>query len=374
MTKVYKPWIPLEKVELFVQFEPALVIITLVLGAWLGYRLFLRQISDERHMTLKRLFRNLFYHLLFLICAFSFYEIFHELPFEGNHLERLIIYFGLATLLSGAVVFVKTWRILVYEYFFIRHMRVPFPRLLVNLFTLMLSLVLASWIGTEIFNIRLAPILATSAIFSLVLGLALQDTLGNLFSGVALQLDKPYEIGDWIEVQTSDQKWVGQVYEITWRATLLIAVNDEIITIPNRIMGQAQIANFSTKYRSMGRVHVIRLPYQVDILKTKEILRGALHSIPEVRKNPVPNVLISEATEMGVAFKLIYSIDNYREQFFILDKILTTCLLTLKNAGYPFASHRIELLKDESTFLPASKTSSVGPNSGPGLSSGKNVL
>ncbi|MBI2711257.1 MAG: mechanosensitive ion channel family protein [Bdellovibrio sp.] len=344
MTKVYKPWIPLEKVDLFVQVEPALIILGLGLGAWVGYKLFLGQISEERHRTLKRLFNNLFYHLLFGISAFSLYEIFHELPFEEGWLERAMIYSGLATLLSGTVVFVKTCRILFYEYFFISHMKVPFPRLLVNIFTLVLSLMLASWVGTEFFNIRLAPILATSAIFSLVLGLALQDTLGNLFSGVALQLDKPYEIGDWIEVHASGQKWAGQVYEITWRATILIAVGDEVITIPNRVMGQAQISNFATKYRPIARIQIIRLPYKVDLLKTKDLLRNALNTVPEIRKNPAPNVLIADTNESGVAYKLLYSIDNYGEQFTIFDKILTACLKALNDANYPFAAQRIEVI------------------------------
>ena len=120
---------------------------------------------------------------------------------------------------------------------------------------------MATWIGAEIFNIRLTPILATSAIFSLVLGLALQDTLGNLFAGVALQFDKPYEIGDWIEIQSSGQKWIGQVYEISWRATVLIASTEESITVPNRIVAQAQIANYSTKYRPITRSQLFRLPF-----------------------------------------------------------------------------------------------------------------
>jgi small-conductance mechanosensitive channel len=347
MNKVYKPWIPLEKVELFVQLEPALLILGLVLGAWLAYKLLLRQISAERHRTLGTLFKNLFYHLLFGTSLFSLYQIFHELAFEGRQLERLVIYSGFATLLSGAVVFVKVWRILVYEYFFLSHMKVAFPRLLVNLFTLVLSLVLASWIGTEIFNIRLAPILATSAIFSLVLGLALQDTLGNLFSGVALQFDKPYEIGDWIEVQANNQKWVGQVNEITWRATILIAIGEEIITIPNRVMGQAQIANFATQYRPISRIQIIRLPYKVDLLQTKEILNEALRSVGEIRKSPAPNVLIADTNESGVAFKLLYYIDNYGEQFLIFDKILSASLAALKKAGYPFATQRLEIIQSK---------------------------
>ena len=83
----------------------------------------------------------------------------------------------------------------------------------------------------------------------------MQDTLGNLFAGVALQFDKPYEIGDWIEIHNSGQKWVGQIYEITWRATLLIGFVEEFITVPNRVMGQSEISNFR---RSTTLLFVLR--------------------------------------------------------------------------------------------------------------------
>jgi len=133
----------------------------------------------------------------------------------GNTQERIAAYLGLATLIAGAIVFVKVCRILLFEYLFIGHMKEGVPLLIVNLFTLVISIGIVGWFATELFGVKLGPLLATSAVFSLILGLALQDTLGNLFAGVALQLDKPYEIGDWIEVNNGGATWVGQVEEIS---------------------------------------------------------------------------------------------------------------------------------------------------------------
>jgi small-conductance mechanosensitive channel len=222
-------------------------------------------------------------------------------------------------------------------------MKVAFPVLLVNLFTLLLSIILAAWIGAEIFNIRLTPLLATSAIFSLVLGLAMQDTLGNLFAGVALQFDKPYEIGDWIEIQTNGHKWTGQVYEISWRATVLISFTEEAITVPNRVVAQAQVSNFSTKYRPIIRSQTFRLPFGVDIDQVKYILIQVAASTSEIRKTPAPKVYVSETTESWLGFRLIYFIDNYGSQFFIADKILSQGIAQLEKAGFQLASHRITL-------------------------------
>jgi small-conductance mechanosensitive channel len=200
---------------------------------------------------------------------------------------------------------------------------------------------LTAWIGAEIFNVRLTPLLATSAIFSLVLGLALQDTLGNLFAGVALQFDKPYEIGDWIEIQTGTQKWVGQVYDISWRATVLIAFGEEAITVPNRIMGQAQIANFATKYRPIMRNLLFRLPFDVEISRAKELLIKAAVSVPEIRKTPSPVVIITETTESWINFKLLYFIDNFGLQYRIADYIQSRVLDELRKGGISLAKAQI---------------------------------
>lgn len=336
-----QPWIPLEKIELYVQYEPALIILGLALSSWLISKLLLGDISEERKRTLRSLFRNLAYHLTFASTFFATYIGLQELPYEGNYIERLMIYVGLGTIATGAIVFVKVWRILVFEYLFLSHMRVAFPVLLVNLFTLLLSLILAAWLGAEVFNIRLTPILATSAIFSLVLGLAVQDTLGNLFAGVALQFDKPYGIGDWIEVQSSGHKWIGQVYEISWRATVLVSSTEELITVPNRVMSQAQISNFSSQHRTIIRSLLFKLPFDSDIQRVKEILLSIAKENKNLLKTPPPQVLISEATESWITFKLTYHLDDYGLQFKITDELYSKALVQLRNAGFELSGHRV---------------------------------
>jgi len=226
--------IPLARIESILFLEPALVLVALALSAWLIYKLFLRAASAERHRNLKRHFLNMLAHLIVFGTLFTGYSVAVR-AVERGHLpnELLASYIGLAALISGAIVFVKISRIFMFEYLFLGHMREGVPLLIVNLVALLLSVGIAGWFATEIFGIKLGPVVATSAVFSLILGLALQDTLGNLFAGVALQLDKPYEIGDWIEVSQSGQIWVGKVEEITWRATTLIGFFDEFINLRN---------------------------------------------------------------------------------------------------------------------------------------------
>lgn len=341
--QIIKPLVTLDRIEQYVQLEPALLILGLTLTAWLISKVFLTNLPIERSRNLDRLFQNLGYHLLFGIALFIIYSGLLKLSIQTLALERLTTYIGLATLFSGAIIFVKVARIFVFEYFFLSHMRVSFPVLLINLFTLLLSLILTGWICAEIFNVRLTAIVATSAIFSLVLGLALQDTLGNLFAGVALQFDKPYEIGDWIEVHNGSQKWVGQVYEISWRATVLIAFTDETITLPNRLMAQAEISNFTTKFHPIIRSVVFKLPYGVNIAKVKETLLLSAQFVQGVCTHPSPRVTISETSELGVTFKLGYYIEQFGEQFRIADRVYSKALDLLKEAGFTLSVHQVKV-------------------------------
>ncbi len=135
------------------------------------------------------------------------------------------------------------------------------PRLIANLFSFVFSIFIVSFIGSEVFSIHITAMLATSAVFSLVLGLALQDTLGNLFSGVAMQIGQPFKIGDWVEINYENKKWLGQIQEITWRSTFLTTFSDETVMIPNKTIAQSQITIFSDQQKPNRESATFRIEY-----------------------------------------------------------------------------------------------------------------
>jgi small-conductance mechanosensitive channel len=322
-------------------------LVGLALGVFLFYRVFLREISRDRHENLKELFINLGYHFLFgSVVWFAFLSLqwFSETP---ELLGRTVPYLGLIALVSWCIILVKIARIFIFEYLFVGHMTEGVPLLLVNIFTLLLSLSLAAWLASDIFGVRLTPVLATSAIFSIVLGLALQDTLGNLFAGVALQLDKPYEIGDWIEVSGGDKKWTGQVLEISWRSTVLLAFTDETITIPNRVMSQAQVANFSPQDRPIVRSLMFRIPYGFDLERAKALVLKSAEGIPQILTLPEPAVLVNETGESWIGLKLLYYMHNYGSQYTVADLIYTRALKLFEENGLPFAGPRLTVITED---------------------------
>ena len=317
------------------------------LSSWLFYRLFLKNVSDERHKNLRGLFRNLLLHSVNAMAVCVGYWMLAHLTTPPVVAMWIVPYLGLFALLWGCVVLVKTCRIFAFEYLFLSNMHVGVPLIIVNLLTVTLSIIIGTWILSAVFEFRLAPLLATSAIFSIVLGLALQDTLGNLMAGIALQLDKPYELGDWIEVTntSSNQKFIGQVHEITWRSTIMINTTEEWVTVPNRTMAQAEISNFAAKVRPFIRSQIFRIPFGQSREKVKEALLAAAAQVPSVRRLPAPLVLMTETTESWIVFKLIYYIDDYGRQFIIGDEVIARSLTALEMAGIPIAPHRVELTK-----------------------------
>lgn len=233
-----------------------------------------------------------------------------------------------------------------FEYLFLGHMKEGVPVLIVNLFSLLLSIAITGWFATEIFGVRLAPVLATSAVFSVILGLALQETLGNLFAGVALQVDKPYVIGDWIEIVQGTQTYVGQVEEVTWRATTLIGLFDELLILPNRIMAGAEISNFSARNAPIWRSQAFRVPYTADLNEVKEIITQAVSNVEGVRKLPAPFIWIRETTESWIVFRCSYTIDEYPQQYRVGSDVITAVVEALKTNGYASAAQRVQIVAD----------------------------
>ncbi len=329
-------------------YEPFIILIGLVVFAWVFYKLFLRAVSAERHKNLSLHFQNLLRHSLFFSVLFVAFKFVYQTENLGWDLSRILPYIALLTFFWGMLVFVKASRLIILQYLFLGSMKAGVPVLLVNIFSLLLSITLLLWSASFIFGIQVGPLLATSAAFSIILGLALQDTLGNLFAGISLQLDRSFEIDDWLEILNGSQKIVGQVKEITWRATSLAGWSDEIIVLPNRAMANSQISNFKGGELHFLRSQIFRLPLDVDAEKAKKVLLASLEDVSVILTQPAPLVFISEYTDSWLGMKVAYYINGYGSQFSIGDKVVIAGIKHLRAAGIEPAHQIYQIQQDPS--------------------------
>ncbi|MGZ6448273.1 MAG: mechanosensitive ion channel family protein [Pseudobdellovibrionaceae bacterium] len=327
-----------------IDWEPFILIGCLLAITWIFYKFFLQAASPERHASIRSQFQILIRHFFIFTISFIIFTSLHTITGgDFANLARITPYIALTTFAWGSIVFVKTCRLLVLQYLFLGSMRAGVPLLLVNIFSLILSIILIVWALSQIFGLDLGPLMATSAVFSIVLGLALQDTLGNLFAGISLQIDKAYEIGDWLEVVQGIQRVTGQVKEISWRATSLLGLSDEEVTISNRAMANAQISNYSPQGHPIIRSQLFRLPYGCDLERAKVTLERVAVEISEIRGLPTPLAYIQETNENWVGMKIIYFIDNFGSQYGIGDKVMRKGIDALRAHGIELARNVIEV-------------------------------
>ncbi len=121
------------------------------------------------------------------------------------------------------------------------------PKILKDISIVLVMVIALAIIAGVVFDQPLTGLWATSGVTALVVGFALRNMILDLFSGIALNIEKPYSIGDWIELhhKLSDERTVGEIMEISWRATQIRTEENTLLIIPNSIISSmAFITNF----------------------------------------------------------------------------------------------------------------------------------
>jgi small-conductance mechanosensitive channel/CRP-like cAMP-binding protein len=154
-----------------------------------------------------------------------------------------------------------------------------------------------------------SSLLTTSALLTAVIGLSLQDTLGNLFAGLALQAERPFEVGDFIQWNVENQK-IGQVVEINWRATK-VRTDDLIeIVVPNGQLARSAIAILTKPTRTLRRSVYVLVGYQVAPERVRRLLVQAAKESPGVLAHPEPSVVTWKFADGGIEYWLRYFIED----------------------------------------------------------------
>lgn len=156
-----------------------------------------------------------------------------------------------------------------------------------------------------VFNAPVGTLIATSGAVAIVLGLALQSTLGDVFSGIALNLAKPYGIGDWLVLSNGIE---GKVVETNWRATHLLTGANDMVVVPNSDLAKARLTNLSSPERSHGVTLTVRFRPTTAPSTMVDVMRSVLLSSNSILAQPEPSVqtvsLNGGAVELELAFRV----------------------------------------------------------------------
>ena len=249
--------------------------------------------------------------------------------------------FQAALIILGVVFALQLLRSFYWQRWFTRKHGAEAPKLLQQVFgfaVFCVSFALVLKIG---YGFQVDTFIAGSGIIAIVIGLAMQETLANIVSGIALHLSKPFRVGDWLIVDSQR----AEVTEMNWRSTKLRTNDDYYLDIPNKAIVSHTIINLSypTKVHS-NRIR-IGFEYSVPPNLVRDILRRATLNSSGVLDEPPTKVFLKDFGESAVIYEIKYSLDDERRFNDIEDSIRTNIWYEARRAGLaiPFPMRTIEI-------------------------------
>jgi small-conductance mechanosensitive channel len=212
-----------------------------------------------------------------------------------------------------------------------------------------------------IFGIPLSGLLATSGIIAIVVGLALQNTLTDLFSGLALNLERPFHAGDWIEISGGPE---GEIIEGNWRATRLRTRAGDLVVVPNAVLAKSVVTNRYWPSRIHAASAVVTFGHDLDPDHATEVLLEAAQDQSLDLADPPPSVSMLSWGPLGISYSLGFYVADYADAPGTTDKVLRAIWHTAKRRGLSFAPS----LPANNTFAGEYRTYPPAANLAPGQS------
>jgi len=156
-------------------------------------------------------------------------------------------------------------------------------------------------------DVNLAGLITTSAALTVVIGLAAQSTLGNFFSGLVLQMEHPFSMGDWITYNSH----TGRVVGITWKSTRIITRDNVLIYLPNNELSNGILVNYSQPDRRVVCRLNIGLEYGVPPNKVRQVILDVIKQHPKVLSKPRPRVRLDSFDDFSINYQIRFWYNNY---------------------------------------------------------------
>lgn len=216
------------------------------------------------------------------------------------------------------------WRIIIE-----RHTGLPAPRLGVAIVRVLVLLAAVGVIVGYVFQQSIDALVVSSGVVGVVLGFALQRMISDFFSGIAMSAEKPFTVGDWIEVEGE----AGRVIETNWRATRLVRLDQVMVVVPNSFIGERKFLNYDRPNKYFRAELPVTLEHHVPVADAKRVLMAAIRATQGVLPTPEPDIIVTELGERGVRYMLRYYVRTYDLMNHITDGVATNVTKHLWQAG-----------------------------------------
>src|SRR5258706_5708213 len=229
-----------------------------------------------------------------------------ELTFDRVNFGRYVEFLAA---LAFVFFIVRLIDIVVFDLVMSRRRNVIAPQLLRQILGLVLYFLLFAWALNEILDRDIRPALAGGAVIAAILGLALQDTLGNLFSGMALHLEGGFEVGDVLH----SGEFVGTVENVSWRATRMRGFNNQIIVLPNSVIARERLEVFHHNNLN-ARVLQLGVDYNIPPATVIGIVSQAAAHVDGVSREMPCFARVATFADSSVIYEIKYHTRRYEQR------------------------------------------------------------
>ncbi len=259
----------------------------------------------------------------------------------GNSLNETVgdILLIIITALFGIIV-IKTIKYAIFDYIIPR----SGPNSLFNIYEQLGVGILYIVLLGVIINVQggfdLTKFIATSAVASMILGLALQDTLGNIFAGLAINISKPYIPGDWIRLGDVE----GKISAIDWRSISVETSDGYQIFVPHNQISKMNIINYSRPTKEFLKVLYINISNRYKPSLVISLITEALKALPGIKKHPAPSAGIADYGFSVIRYKIVYRLNDLSDSASVASSIMQRIWYTFKRKG-------INIWGDDSLYI-----------------------
>jgi potassium-dependent mechanosensitive channel len=191
-----------------------------------------------------------------------------------------------------------------------------------------------------VYDQRITSLLATSGMVAMIIGLAIQVNISNVFSGIAINIERPFRVGDWIKIGGNDE---AKVVDITWRTTRLQNRAGIIVSIPNSVASESVITNYSLPENIVEMWFTIHIQPNIPPRRVVKVLLDALMSSDGVLRSPAPYARFNEFSDWSADYLFGYCFKDYGKKNAVRRSVWQNVWIHLHRAGISPAFHKSEI-------------------------------
>jgi small-conductance mechanosensitive channel/CRP-like cAMP-binding protein len=284
----------------------------------------------KRHYSL---FKETFLQLLLLFFLTAAIAMF------SSHLFRKIFYFPRLLFILWLLVWffllvftIKTLAYFIFDFLLLKKQGIHYPKLVKDVLVFILYIVGILLIVKYYLNIPITALLAYSAVFTVVIGFALQDILGNLFSGIILNFEDSFKLSDWVRIN----EWEGRVEQFGWRSFKIRTIDRELLVIPNQSASKAEVLIYGSEHQPVALKIKVGASYRDSPDRVSEAIGQVLASLPDICREPLPVVQLKNFGDFSLDYEVKFWIRDYAQHNMITAEVRRHIWYAFKRQGIQF--------------------------------------